>query len=69
MKQPTQPRSSCRLLETNAECLPGEELCGFEFPWCEGCPKSLGRNARPLEDPLNSPIWRGWIDGVWAISK
>ena len=69
MEQPTQQRSSRRLLETNEECLPGEELCGFEFPWCEGCPKSLARKARSLEDPLKSLIWRGWIDGVSEISK
>jgi hypothetical protein len=54
---------------TTGECLPGEEFCAFEFPWCEGCPKSGAKNAGPPIDPLKSIIWRGWINGILGISK
>jgi len=51
------------------ECLPGEELCAFEFLWCEGCPRSLIGKVCAPEDPLKSIIWRGWINGIAGIKK
>jgi hypothetical protein len=60
---------SCRLKEPAGDCLPGEEFCGFEFPWCEGCPKSVARKARALEDPMKAYVWQGWINGISVIKK
>jgi hypothetical protein len=67
MEQPAQAPFSCRLKQSASDCLPGEAFCAFEFPWCEGCPKSLALKARALEDPMKSVIWRGWINGIVGI--
>jgi len=54
---------------TVGECLPGEELCAFEFPWCEGCPRSSIGKTIVKEDPMKSIIWRGWINGIAGTRK
>ncbi|QDM15489.1 hypothetical protein FNL55_05575 [Tardiphaga sp. vice352] len=68
MEQPSAP-FACRIKSVVGECLPGEEFCAFEFPWCEGCPKSLVEKVRALEDPIKSGIWHGWINGISTIKK
>lgn len=45
------------------------EFCAFEFPWCEGCPKSLLEKAGSLEDPLTSTVWLSWANGLAAATK
>jgi hypothetical protein len=46
-----------------------DEFCAYDFPSCEGCPKSLvGKVSKP-EDPMKSLIWRGWINGIAGIKK
>jgi hypothetical protein len=48
---------------------PVDEFCAFEFPWCAGCPKSLAEKPRALEDPMKSPIWRGWVNGIARVKN
>jgi hypothetical protein len=60
---------TCRVKSAIGECLPGEEFCAFEFPWCEGCPRSLVGKAAAKEDPLKSSIWNGWINGIDDLLK
>jgi len=70
-QSPTIP-FTCRMKHAtgqSGQCLPGEELCAFEFLWCEGCPKSSALKARVPEDPMQSIMWRGWISGIAGIRK
>jgi hypothetical protein len=47
------------------------EFCAFEFPGCEGCQYDLHamKAAKPLEDPMKSNAWRGWIAGASRLKK
>jgi hypothetical protein len=61
---------SCRLKPLSGERFPDEGICAFEFPWCEGCPRSSVGTASLVErDPMKSAIWRGWINGITGIKK
>jgi hypothetical protein len=63
---------TCRMkpaISQSGQCLPGEEFCAFEFPWCKGCPKSSAQKARIPEDPIKSIMWRSWISGMTGIRK
>ena len=42
------------------------DLCAFEFPWCEGCPKAWTPKNGRNDDPVKGAIWDGWIKGVVA---
>jgi hypothetical protein len=59
---------SCRFTALPGIACEGE-FCAFDFPCCEGCPKSKVGKATVPEDPLKSPIWRGWINGMAGINK
>ena len=43
-----------------------DDLCAFEFPWCEGCPKASDPKKPLNDDPVKVAIWDGWIKGVVA---
>jgi len=66
MPQIAQAPSSCHF-----GLLPGirseQDFCAFEFPWCAGCPKSMAEKSPVLEDPIKSPIWRGWINAIASV--
>jgi hypothetical protein len=42
---------------------PAGDLCAFEFPQCRGCHKAPERARPEAGDPMDSVIWRGWING------
>jgi hypothetical protein len=70
MEQTAHAPLSCRLETLTGECAPDAGLCTFEFPWCEGCPKSSAWKTHHLEkDPMTSAIWRGWINGTAGMEK
>ena len=58
---------SCQL-DTLAVCgangAPNDDLCAFEFPWCEGCPKAWNPKKEGNHDPVKAAVWGGWIKGV-----
>lgn len=41
-----------------------DDLCAFEFPWCEGCPKAWNPKRLRKDDPLKAAVWAAWIKGV-----
>ena len=67
--QPTFVR--CRFEITAADAHSRHELCVFEFPGCEGCPKAMHviKTAGSSEDPMRSIAWSGWIAGVTRPKK
>jgi hypothetical protein len=66
--QPNLAPLSCRF-DTAHGGIEDGEFCAFEFPWCEGCPKSLIGKAGGAEDPLKSAIWLGWSNGLVGKTK
>jgi hypothetical protein len=42
------------------------DLCAFEFPWCDGCPKACNPKEERNGDPVKVAIWYSWIKGVVA---
>jgi hypothetical protein len=59
---------SCRIAAVTDVCFQ-DEFCAFDFPWCEGCPKSQVGKVLAPEDPMKSTIWQGWINGISAINR
>jgi hypothetical protein len=68
MIDPTPAPFACRIATITGVCSQ-DEFCAFDFPWCEGCPKSQVGKSRPKEDPMKSPIWQHWINGISGIKK
>jgi hypothetical protein len=59
---------SCRFATVPGIACEGE-FCAYDFPTCEGCPKSKVGKVTDPEDPMKSLIWRGWINGIAGIKK
>lgn len=56
----------CRFATTAGDAPPSQELCAFELPGCNACPRALrvARIVRGEEDPMKSELWRAWIARV-----
>lgn len=57
---------SCRVgwrRDLGCDLGPAGDLCAFEFPQCRGCHKAPEQPRTEPGDPMDSVIWRGWIDG------
>jgi hypothetical protein len=52
----------CRFEMTAAEAALSDEFCVFDFPGCDGCPKSQRgfKTAGSPEDPMKSKAWQEW---------
>jgi hypothetical protein len=68
MPQSKQVPVQCRLtnVATDVKSSVGDiDFCAFEFPRCDGCPNESGSVAtlKSVEDPMNSVVVSGWLDG------
>ena len=69
MTQITRAPFNCHLdtlLVRGADGETNDDLCAFEFPWCEGCPKAWNPKKQRNNDPVKCAVWDGWIKGVVA---
>ena len=68
MTQFEQAPVQCRLGEVSAGVKSSSghfDFCAFEFPRCDGCPNESGSvsTLKSLEDPMNSVVVSGWLQG------
>jgi hypothetical protein len=58
----------CRLANVSADVISSLshiDFCAFEFPGCDGCPNESGAvsSLEAVEDPMNSVVVSGWLQG------
>jgi hypothetical protein len=68
MPQSKPSRVQRRLINITADVKSGLgdiDLCAFELPRGRGCPDESGwvASLKSAEDPMNSVIVNGWLDG------